>query len=450
MGRVKSELSFGASFTINKIRADKTKIFFEDTSTPEKYFYIDIISRTFNTHIGNPATYAQINKISNSIYHVRNMVKMSEIPNWTKNFLYNLIRKIDDDNLSRRTELFKRLFIDTIYGKFHNYLYNFTPILEKISKHSNISVSTRFHWNDSIKNTEEGFAEYTKIFKPNKNYNPYAIDNTWNDPVSTDIASVGRAYKDLMSTSMGQFLYNELKDRITPNIVKTISNYGVPKLTEFRDRYGYEPKRLLKYLMDDVRWQGLPSLIGNNTSNFGSNYGSSSDPIDILRDYAKMSKDIIGNNKFDKYPQYLKTVHDIVAMNYKMKEDEIKNKKTEERYKILMEKYHFKKYGLEVIAPRNMEDIQKEGTNQHHCVASYAEDHAEGEKTILFIRKSESIEESYLTMEVDSEGNIVQVKGFGNRSLNEEEDKFVKAFEKYINPKVAEENAQVEEEVAVQ
>jgi len=51
-------------------------------------------------------------------------------------------------------------------------------------------------------------------------------------------------------------------------------------------------------------------------------------------------------------------------------------------------------------------------------------------------------------MEVNSEGNIVQVKGFGNRSLNEEEDKFVKAFDKFIHPAV-EEETKVTEEVAV-
>ena len=76
--------------------------------------------------------------------------------------------------------------------------------------------------------------------------------------------------------------------------------------------------------------------------------------------------------------------------------------------------------------------IIAEGANLHHCVGGYAERHAEGKLHILFIRRKEAPDKSFYTMEVSTDGKIMQVRGLRNRDPTAEVRAFVEAYKIYL------------------
>ena len=66
-----------------------------------------------------------------------------------------------------------------------------------------------------------------------------------------------------------------------------------------------------------------------------------------------------------------------------------------------------------VVMPRNGVDIVKEGYFQHNCLSTYVEDVLYGRTEVLFIRKKEEPDKSFVTMEIN-EGKITEVRGSCN------------------------------------
>ena len=54
-----------------------------------------------------------------------------------------------------------------------------------------------------------------------------------------------------------------------------------------------------------------------------------------------------------------------------------------------------------VVLPTSVEDFQKEGENQHNCVASYVDSVAENRTWVVFIRKNNDINKSHITCEIN-------------------------------------------------
>jgi len=340
--------------------------------------------------------------------------------------------------------LFKRMFIsDTSNAIMGNLLEVISPYAEKVSKYAPIKISSnllQYYARGNVAFNSERltkiandlnseFSTYTKIRKPDANYKPYEISNEPETYKSVDIKSLAEKYNNIYGNEFTKRIISIVPAEFKERAFNRIIGY-TDDLNTLVTKYNYDPKTLLHYLIEEVKWQGLTGMFAE------SGYGWNDSPLVILRDYAKMSYDILGSTKFDKYPQYLKTVHDIVAMNFKLKEDEIMNNKARDRFNSLTEMYAFKDNDYIVVIPETMQDIQKEGTNQHHCVASYAENHCEGKTSIIFFRKIDTPEESLLTVEImDDTKEIKQVKGFGNRQPNEEESKFVEKFKKHLQKK---------------
>lgn len=70
--------------------------------------------------------------------------------------------------------------------------------------------------------------------------------------------------------------------------------------------------------------------------------------------------------------------------------------------------------GLEIVLPTCVQDIVNEGKALVHCVAGYADRHASGALTILFVRDMNAPEKPYYTMEVSTADQIVQCRGYKN------------------------------------
>lgn len=98
------------------------------------------------------------------------------------------------------------------------------------------------------------------------------------------------------------------------------------------------------------------------------------------------------------------------------------------------ERLEFAQDSLLIRQPQSMGEIIREGRSLHHCVGGYASRHAEGVLHILFIRKVDEPDTPYFTMELSTEGKVVQVRGLKNCDPPKAVKAFVEEYKKYILP----------------
>ncbi len=171
---------------------------------------------------------------------------------------------------------------------------------------------------------------------------------------------------------------------------------------------------------DNYSFGKFANYVINETINQG--YNRIRDFISELRDYLEMCKQ--DNIKPTLYSSYLKQTHDITSRNHKVIVEKEKEETFISRYKDFKE-YKGKMYY--VVAPKNSDDLKKEGDKLNHCVASYIKRVIDGECLIYFLRINK--EESLITFEV-RHNTIVQVRGLHNRKPTEKEQQALKDFAK--------------------
>lgn len=193
------------------------------------------------------------------------------------------------------------------------------------------------------------------------------------------------------------------------NTIKSLCSCA-DTLLEIHDTYGYNNlKKLTLYLFREIRMtQGIMCP---------------SDGAVLLRDYIKMATKL--GQEYEKYPKSLKKEHDITMMNYRVRENELKQREfveavTSEDYKAL----EYKKKEFAIVSPKEMQDLINEGNELSHCVASYVEAVNTKKCKIYFMRNTKDLDKSLATIEVRG-GNIRQARGYCNRNLSIEEREFV-------------------------
>ena len=118
-----------------------------------------------------------------------------------------------------------------------------------------------------------------------------------------------------------------------------------------------------------------------------------------------------------------------------------KNRQLEETNRQREEmQYVDEELGLMIVLPQSVSDIVREGKIQNHCVGGYADRHAEGKLHILFLRKISEPTVPYYTMEVNTNGTIVQCRGYANnwesrggKPKTDDVKEFEKRYQKYLN-----------------
>lgn len=180
-------------------------------------------------------------------------------------------------------------------------------------------------------------------------------------------------------------------------------------------RYGLNEKRLIRYLYYECQVSQ------------GADYGSA---ISNYRDYIRMVTEM-EYKRFDKYPKYLKTMHDIVAMNYNIKLNEIELKQWEKAYDNNKE---FKaNLGRHIIfPPQSPEDLVEEGNHLGHCVGSYVGKVRKETSVILFLRDKKDADTPLVTVEVRGDA-IVQAYGRGNTIPSRSEIQSLRRFADKFN-----------------
>ncbi|MBQ9643910.1 MAG: PcfJ domain-containing protein [Lachnospiraceae bacterium] len=98
------------------------------------------------------------------------------------------------------------------------------------------------------------------------------------------------------------------------------------------------------------------------------------------------------------------------------------------------EQLGFDNGNLSVCVPASAAAIVDEGKALHHCVGGYAARHVTGALHILFIRRDSARDKPYFTMEVSTEGVVIQVRGLRNCDPPEEVRQLVESYKDYIRP----------------
>lgn len=135
------------------------------------------------------------------------------------------------------------------------------------------------------------------------------------------------------------------------------------------------------------------------------------------------------------FPKDLREKHAETSTLCRYRVNEVQNEKCKKRHKKLV------KQGLEVETktlcvrvPENGRDIIVEGAKLSHCVGSYAEDHAEGRTTILFIRKKSDLETPYFTVEISLKtARVIQCYGYKNKVSGKNEPQVAAILDKLVN-----------------
>lgn len=223
-------------------------------------------------------------------------------------------------------------------------------------------------------------------------------------------------------------LFKEYDSNVQNDLIKRAAYFyssacSVKKLKDLFKSVALTPKQLIGYLekqrskLRDKRFYGW---------NISGDYF----------DYIQQCK-VLGYSLSDRqilFPSDLLAAHEEFSKRIKYKASCELILACKKRAEKLSAKYGFAKGALFIKVPETTDEIIAEGAALCHCVGSYAERHAKGTTTILFVRKKSEPDKPYYTMEIGSDGSIVQCRGYKN---NRESPKpqsvadFEKAFEKF-------------------
>lgn len=154
----------------------------------------------------------------------------------------------------------------------------------------------------------------------------------------------------------------------------------------------------------------------------------------ILQDYWHMAHRIHRDltDSLVRWPRNLTAAHDQVMGEIKSKENEALHEMFLKRAAEL-EPLSFELDGLLIRPCMTEDELIQEGKHLHHCVATYAQRHAEGRTAIMFIRKVEEPDKPFFTLQYDEKAKKVkQNRGLRNCDRTPEVTAFEKAWLTHI------------------
>lgn len=120
------------------------------------------------------------------------------------------------------------------------------------------------------------------------------------------------------------------------------------------------------------------------------------------------------------WPRRLRETHDRLSASRVLQLDEGKSQRLQAGFDAVLEKYGGLQWTdgeLEILLPKSNLELVREGQVLRHCVGTYGEAHAKGEKIILFVRRHRRPERCYYTLNISFAGDRpreVQLHGYGN------------------------------------
>ena len=110
-----------------------------------------------------------------------------------------------------------------------------------------------------------------------------------------------------------------------------------------------------------------------------------------------------------------------------------------------LKKYEYKNQKYQIVAPRNVKDILAEGNELKHCITgkeTYFDRMAKQESYLLFLRKTDTPEKPYYTLEVEPDGTVRQKRTYFDRQNPdiEEAKKFLVKWQEQLVRKLNKED----------
>ena len=133
------------------------------------------------------------------------------------------------------------------------------------------------------------------------------------------------------------------------------------------------------------------------------------------------------------FPKHCNEAHDKLSRYIKKCRDEQTKRAFREVYENLAEKANLTSKKLQIVCPKQTDDLITEGQALHHCVGTYIDRVAAKKCLIVFVRRVEEPEKPFVTVEV-SNGKIVQIRGERNSDPTEEVKKFVDLWSRKVLP----------------
>lgn len=157
---------------------------------------------------------------------------------------------------------------------------------------------------------------------------------------------------------------------------------------------------------DYVLYESFRMGYGDNIENFFSEW------IDSL----EMQYEIYGKIR-EKYPENLPTVHKQLSYKKIVMQEKIDEKLfAQQAEKAKMYSGNYKEFTF--VAPACRQDFLDEATMQSNCLAGYVNKFMNGGCLIIFMRKKNSPDRSYITVEI-VDGQVNQAKYARNKNLSE-------------------------------
>lgn len=269
---------------------------------------------------------------------------------------------------------------------------------------------------------------------------------------------------------------NNLKDifGLPIKILRKLQEFHVPEkwIELFSKLYKYNPsylnvERFSAAYLDFIKYNNI-----THNKEFKPNYNkisnvskwSDKDIFNTLKYLSKQTKRIgdddiytyykdyinicykLGEFVSGKTPKNLIEAHDKANAIYIVKSDEITarnfSKAVEsKKYRCLSSNYfeeenELKDEDYEIILPKTPYDLIKESTELRHCVKTYIDKVANKNTFILFLRKKESIQKPFATIEVLPNLTLIQLKAYCNTKAPDDAQKFVKKWAKIKKLKI--------------
>lgn len=220
-----------------------------------------------------------------------------------------------------------------------------------------------------------------------KSWGMFDVDNIATYKI---LASKGKVKKNHIELVKREFCLSELyEDRNTESFVR---------LAAYLEKQKKRMKEDSNYINHSIKW--------------------------MYKDYIKQLQELgYPANDYYKYPKNLKEAHDRISEEYLAMQDKKRQELDKERqtrfekeFLPSLEKMCWRDSKYLIRPLRNRAEFNKEGRNNHNCVASYYESATEGRTSIFVLRKIEAEEESFVTVEIDlQKGELKQCYGKGNR-----------------------------------
>ena len=179
-------------------------------------------------------------------------------------------------------------------------------------------------------------------------------------------------------------------------------------------------RRLIDYVLFDLYRQGYAKI----NSAFWTEY----------YDYLRMQKEFHGKIR-EKYPESLKTAHDVIALKVNLARQAAVCKDFSDR---VGEVEHLAYEGSRycIVVPSQPKELADEGINLSHCVGDYISRVASGDCHILFLRRKHAPDQSLVTLQLSGQ-SICQAQGLNRRSITSDERKFLCNWARENNIQIA-------------